>query len=151
MPLVLRQPTLGELQKLSELCLRSKAVWGYDQAFIEAFRTELTLLPEDLIATRIVVAEDDNSLAGVAQVRVIDAEVDLLKLFIEPSRLRNGIGRILFRWATEQARQMGTNKLFIVADSDAAPFYRRMGALDVGIAPSGSIPERMLPKLALER
>ena len=150
MPLVLRQPTLGELQKLSELCLRSKAVWGYDQAFIEAFRTELTLLPEDLIATRIVVAEDDNSLAGVAQVRVTDAEADLLKLFIEPSRLRNGIGRILFRWATEQARQMGANKLFIVADPDAAPFYRRMGALDVGIAPSGSIPERMLPKLALE-
>ena len=38
----------------------------------------------------------------------------------------------------------------IEADPDAAPFYRRMGAQDVGLAPSGSIPGRMLPKLVKE-
>jgi hypothetical protein len=31
----------------------------------------------------------------------------------------------------------------------AAPFYRRMGAYDVGQAPSGSVPGRMLPKLVM--
>ena len=37
----------------------------------------------------------------------------------------------------------------IEADPDAAPFYRRIGARDVGTAPSGSIPGRELPLLEL--
>jgi hypothetical protein len=34
----LRAPRLDELEALSDLCLRSKAVWGYDAAFLEACR-----------------------------------------------------------------------------------------------------------------
>jgi hypothetical protein len=37
-PLTIRKATPEELPNLSELCLRSKAVWGYDQAFMEACR-----------------------------------------------------------------------------------------------------------------
>jgi hypothetical protein len=55
--LVVRQARLEELPGLSELCLRSKAVWGYDQAFLEACRSELTLLPEELRTTLVAVAE----------------------------------------------------------------------------------------------
>ena len=143
-----RQPTLYELSKLSELCLRSKAVWGYDKDFIEACRAELTLRPEDLIETRMVVAEVANSTVGVAQVKVADTEADLLKLFVEPSNLHSGTGRLLFDWACVQAKEMGANRLLIDADPDAAPFYRHMGCHDVGVVPSGSIPGRMLPRLA---
>jgi hypothetical protein len=53
-------------------------------------------------------------------------------------------------WAAGVARNMGATRLFIEADPDAAPFYRRMGAVDVGLAPSGSIPGRILPKLAVD-
>jgi hypothetical protein len=45
---------------------------------------------------------------------------------------------------------MGADRLLIEADLEAAPFYRRMGAHDYGLAPSGSIPGRMLPKLVKE-
>jgi hypothetical protein len=40
--------------------------------------------------------------------------------------------------------------MIIEADPDAAPFYRRLGARDAGLAPSGSIAGRMLPKLVVE-
>jgi hypothetical protein len=33
------------------------------------------------------------------------------------------------------------------ADPYAAAFYRRCGAIDVGLVPSGSIPGRFLPRL----
>jgi GNAT superfamily N-acetyltransferase len=82
------------------------------------------------------------------QVKVVHTEADLLKLFVEPSKLRRGIGGLLFDWAIKQAMNTGATKLFIEADPDAAPFYRGMGAFDVGFAPSGSIPGRLLPKLA---
>jgi hypothetical protein len=42
---------------------------------------------------------------------------------------------------------MGADRMVIEADPDAAPFYRRIGAKDCGLVPSGSIPGRMLPKL----
>jgi len=147
--LTIRSPTIDELSGLSDLCFRSKAIWGYDEEFIEACRSELSFEPRDLDLTPIAVAEHDGKPIGVAQLRVVDGEADLLKLFVEPSALRTGTGKALLAWATDVAKKLGATRLTIEADPDAAPFYRKMGAYDVGQAPSGSIPGRMLPKLAM--
>src|SRR3984893_2772746 len=149
LPLIIRPPTIEELSELSDLCFRSKAVWGYDEEFMEACRGELSFEPRDLDLTPIAVAEHDGKLIGVAQVKVVNGEADLLKLFVEPSALRSGTGKALLVWATDVAKKLGATRLTIEADPDAAPFYRRMGAYDVGQAPSGSVPGRMLPKLAM--
>ena len=149
MPLTIRQPTVDELSGLSDLCFRSKAIWGYDEEFMEACRGELSLEPRDLELTSIAVAEHGGKPIGVAQLKVVDDEADLLKLFVEPSVLRNGTGKALLAWANDVAKKLGAKRLTIEADPDAAPFYRRMGAYDVGQAPSGSVPGRMLPKLAM--
>jgi GNAT superfamily N-acetyltransferase len=149
LPLTIRAPTSNELPGLSELCFRSKAVWGYDEKFMEACRGELSFEPHDLELTPIAVAELNGKPIGVAQVKVADGEADLLKLFVEPSALRSGTGKALLVWATDVAKKLGATQLTIDADPDAAPFYRRMGAYDVGQAPSGSVPGRMLPKLVM--
>ena len=149
MSLTIRAPTIDELSGLSDLCFRSKAVWGYDEEFMEACRGELSFDPRDLQLTPIAVAEHDGKPIGVAQVKVVDDEADLLKLFVEPSALRSGTGKALLAWATDVAKKLGATRLIIDADPDAAPFYRRMGAYDVGEAPSGSVPGRMLPRLAM--
>jgi GNAT superfamily N-acetyltransferase len=122
-------------------------VWGYDNDFMEACRRELTIEPSDLGSTSIAVAEKDGKIVGIAQIKVVGSEADLLKLFVEPTTLRGGVGRTLFVWATDQATSRGANRLVIEADPDAVAFYRRMGAEDCGFAPSGSIAGRMLPKL----
>ena len=149
MPLTIRPATIDELSGLSDLCFRSKAVWGYDDEFMEACRGELSFKPHDLKLTRIAVAERDGRPIAVAQLKVVDDEADLLKLFVEPNALRSGTGRALLAWATDVARNLGARRLTIEADPDAAPFYRKMGAYDVGQAPSGSVLGRMLPKLAM--
>ena len=41
MPLTIRAPTIDELSDLSDLCFRSKAVWGYDVEFMDECRAEL--------------------------------------------------------------------------------------------------------------
>lgn len=71
----------------------------------------------------------------------------LVKLFVEPTTLRRGVGKALFLWATNEATSRGVGRLVIEADPDAAPFYRQLGAKDCGVAPSASIPGRILPKL----
>ena len=114
---------------------------------MEACRSELSIDALQLRSTSIVVAEEQGTIVGVAQVKVTGKEADLLKLFVEPAALRGGVGRALFAWAAGEAASMGADSLVIEADPDAAPFYRRMGAADCGFAPSGSIEGRLLPKL----
>jgi len=150
MTLHIRSPDIEELPDLSELCLRSKAVWGYDAAFMAACRAELTLKPEDLASSRIAVAARGDGVVGVAQVKLVGRDADLQKLFVEPAALHGGAGKALFAWAINAARELGAVRMTIEADPDAVPFYRRLGARDIGFAPSGSIAGRMLPKLVLD-
>ena len=149
MQLVIRAPDNRELPALSELCMRSKAVWGYDADFMAACLKELTFVPGDLVSSRIAVAARGESVLGVAQVRMVGCDADLQKLFVEPSALRGGVGKALFDWAIDAAHKMGASRMIIEADPGAAPFYRRLGARDAGLVPSGSIAGRLLPKLVL--
>lgn len=145
--LIIRSARSDELPGLSDLCFRSKAVWGYDQRFMEACRQELSLGPQDLEQTHVAVAEQDGRILGVVQIRISAGEAELLKLFIEPRALRKGIGRVLFASAADVSSGAGASRIVIESDPEAAPFYRKMGARDAGQAPSGSIPGRMLPRL----
>ena len=144
-----RSPRLEELAELTELCLRSKAVWGYDEDFIEACRPELTLTDADVGSPLAQVAEDSGHPVGVAQISLAGNVAYLEKLFVAPGRIRARIGEALFRWAATTARSHGAGTLIIESDPDALDFYRRMGAIDDGTAPSGAIPGRVLPRLTL--
>ena len=146
----LRRPESHELPLLSALCLRSKAVWGYDEAFLEACRAELTIGAEELESTALCVAEHDGAIVGVAQITVDGAIADLQKMFVEPGAIGLGVGRTLFAWAVSRAQDLGAQRLTIDADPGAVGFYKRMGAIELGSAPSGSIPGRMLPRLQLD-
>jgi GNAT superfamily N-acetyltransferase len=146
--LTIRTPRPGEAAMPTELCLRSRAVWGYDREFMQACRDELTLTPNLMQSSRLQVAEVEGCIVGVAQVTLNDCGAELDKLFVEPPWLRSGAGRRFFGWAKKIASEAGAVTLVIEADPDAAGFYRRMGAIDDGVAP-GSIAGRLIPKLKL--
>jgi N-acetylglutamate synthase-like GNAT family acetyltransferase len=143
----IRRARPDEAAFLTELCLRSKAVWGYDEKFIAACRPEVAMTPETVATSCVVVAEIDGGVVGVAQLTVRSSVAELDKLFIEPSNLRSGVGRTLLSWAKAEASRSGAVVLMVDADPYAAAFYRRSGAIDVGLVPSGSIPGRFLPRL----
>jgi GNAT superfamily N-acetyltransferase len=146
----LRPPEPYELPLLSALCLRSKAVWGYDQAFLDACRAELTIRAEELESTALCAAEHDGALVGVAQITVEGEVADLQKMFVEPGAIGLGVGKALFAWAVSTAKNLGAQRMTIDADPGAVGFYKRMGAVEHGAAPLGSIPGRMLPRLQVE-
>jgi GNAT superfamily N-acetyltransferase len=150
--LMLRNPEPHEAAALTDLCLRSKAVWGYDERFMEACRRELTFAPADIRSPGIQVAVVNGRLIGVGVVEVTPGGeiADLAKLFVEPTKLRAGAGRQIFKWAKAAARANGANALVIDADPHAANFYRKMGAVDDGVVPSTTIPGRSLPRLVIQ-
>ena len=146
----IREATKSELPELSDLCLRSKAVWGYDQSFLDACRAELTLDESELLDSVMGVGTADDTIIGLVQIRLGRNHADLEKIFVEPRHLGHGYGRVMFEWALHEARASGAQRLVVHADPSAALFYRAMGMVDAGHAPSGSIPGRMLPRLILE-
>jgi GNAT superfamily N-acetyltransferase len=132
---------------LSDLALRSKGHWGYDQAFLDACREELTLAPADVRAKRAVVAERDGRVVGFYTLAGDPPVASLDHLFVEPTAIGTGVGRALWHHAVAAAQSLGFTRIQIEADPDAEAFYLAMGARRRGTVPSGSIPGRELPLL----
>jgi GNAT superfamily N-acetyltransferase len=146
---ILRDGTLADLVLVSDLALRSKAHWGYDPAFLEACRAELTFTPERLVRERVRVVASESSIFGVASLSFDEPDAELTALFVAPSEMGRGIGQRLFADALLAARQRGARRLIIEADPNAVAWYEARGAARIGEVPSGSIPGRMLPQLGL--
>ncbi|MFI9271623.1 GNAT family N-acetyltransferase [Kitasatospora sp. NPDC052896] len=143
--MLVRSARPEEAGPLTELVLRSKAHWGYDEAFMAACRLELTLGPEDLVIGRAVVAERDGELLGMATLEGDAPHGSLGMLFVDPAAMGQGVGSLLYRHVVSAARELGFRSLSIDSDPNAAPFYARLGAVRIGETPSGSVPGRVLP------
>lgn len=148
MAVSLRKPWPNEKDALTALCLRSKAYWGYDADFMRMCTQELQITDQSLNG-KIIVAELNGSVAGLAEVNIKGDEGEIDKLFVDTSCMGNGVGRHLLDWCLAIARAADVKGLRIEADPGAVPFYQRMGAVQTGEAPSGSLPGRMLPVMHL--
>lgn len=143
---VFRAPRPGEDAALTELCLRSKAVHGYDAEFMRKCRAELTV--DTSPADRwFLVADDGDRPVGFVEMSFHGGVAELDKLFIEPRLIGGGVGKALFARAVDAARARQTHVISIDADPGAAAFYEAQGATIVGEVASGSIPGRVLPRL----
>ena len=157
-----------EAAELSALALRSKAHWGYEQAFLDACREELTIPAEQVTARRTSVAVSSAGVEDVASDAVVAGPAggpgrilgfgtiegeppagELGMLFIDPAVIGRGVGGALFRHLSATATELGFRRLTIAADPNAEPFYLARGAVRIGAVPSGSVQGRVLPLLAL--
>ncbi|RKT02686.1 putative N-acetyltransferase YhbS [Streptomyces sp. 3211.6] len=141
----------GEAAALTALIRRSKAHWGYGARFLAACAQELRVGEEELTVRRIVVAESTRGeLLGVASLEDVDAGAGgeagdgprtarLGLLFVEPSVIGRGVGRLLYLDAVRRAAALGSRRLLIDADPHAAGFYRAMGAVPAAGSPPGLV------------
>jgi GNAT superfamily N-acetyltransferase len=144
--IAVRPARRGEAASLTALCLRSKAHWGYDAAFMRLCVPALTVREEDIAAGRVLVAaEGEGTPLALVSVLGEGETVDLQEMFVDPPAIGRGLGRTMFDAAAALARELGARRLTILADINAAPFYERMGARFLRNAPSDAIPGRTLP------
>ena len=139
----LREARSDEAAALSELCFRSKQSNGYDDAFMEACREELTVGEERLQRGDFWVAVE-GTICGCA---CLDIDPDgtsgeVHAFFIDPDWQRKGVGRLLWQKLVDRATSEGLVSLYLDADPFAVPFYKALGFKTAGEASSGSIPGR---------
>lgn len=142
----IRAAQVGEATKLTALCVRSKAHWGYDAEFMRRSAASLRVSSADIALGRVLVAVDGKDRAlGVASVIPDGDCADLDLFFVDPPFMGLGVGRALFEAVVQAGRVSATRTLTILADPHAAVFYERMGARFLRNAPSDAIPGRSLP------
>jgi N-acetylglutamate synthase-like GNAT family acetyltransferase len=143
----IRRALPSEAANISALALRSKALWGYDAAFMEACRAPLTVDPEAIAICPFYVLDEGGTITGFYGLSGQPPRGEIEFLFIEPGSVRSGRGQRLARHFLALARRLGFKEMDVSADPFAENFYVTMGAVRIGEVASDAIPNRLIPRL----
>jgi GNAT superfamily N-acetyltransferase len=139
-----------EAAEISALAMRAKAHWGYDRAFLDACRDELTWTADRIRREDVLVCSDGSTVLGMTA-RAGDApDGVLLAVFVDPAHHGRGVGRALAEAVLLRASVAGYRTLTIGADPNAEGFYRAVGADRIGSVESDTRAGRMLPLLRFD-
>jgi GNAT superfamily N-acetyltransferase len=147
----IRRATSADIETLDAIALESKAHWGYTEAHLEAWRTDLLTPPQSVGHCPTFVAEVEGQAAGFAQLNPNADPWELVAMWVKPRFMRQGIGSALLAAAVRAASAVGQTSIAIDADPNAAPFYRACGARHLGnvAAPIHGQASRVRPQFRL--
>lgn len=148
----IRRAYSSEAKVLSDLAFRSKAHWDYTSEFMDACKDELSYTPEQIDDNKYIytVTVKDEGVVGFYKLENIQQERILLEaLFVDPSFIGLGIGKVLFEHAKQSAIEHRGLFLDVQSDPNAEEFYTNMGMTIIGKQESGSIQGRYLPTLTM--
>lgn len=144
---VIRRMEPDEAPHLRDLFYRSKAYWGYDEAFMQALRAEMGIQPEEIISGWVYgLVDHTGRTLGYYHLLLREDHLHLEDLFIEPDCIGKGYGRRLFDHAVETARALGYSSFTFESDPNAEGFYLQLGAIRTGEHES-IIPGRFIPHM----
>lgn len=92
---VIRDAHADDVSALSAIARRAKASWGYPEAWLEAWRDELSFTAAYLADHQVWVAETGGRAAGVIALERPVAGWTIDRLWVDPGAQGLGIGRAL--------------------------------------------------------
>ena len=148
---MIRQAKVEEAGLLTKIALEAKRYWGYPEHWIKHWEADLTITAEFIRDNHVYVAEGDGEVRGFYALCVDGDEAELEHMWVTPDSIGTGIGKELFLDAMERAAALEVRGVEISADPNAAGFYERMGAKQIGEvdSPIDGQP-RKLPRLKIE-
>lgn len=147
----LRPAEIDDVEALTDISIRSKQSNGYDDAFMDACRDELTVKVAHLCQGEYWVASDGDQIIGCASLTPDKGQRTgvVHSFFIDPDHQGRGVGRMLWGKLLERAHAYQMTDVRLDADPNAVPFYQAMGFELAGDAPSAAIKGRRLPHMTL--
>lgn len=151
MPVMIRRATSEEAATLTQIALDAKRHWGYPEHWIKHWEEDLTITSDFIRDNQVYVAENEGEIRGFYALCVSGKKAELEHMWVTPGSIGTGIGKELFLDAMDRAATLEVREIGISADPNAAGFYERMGASQVGETESsidGQV--RKLPRLKIE-
>jgi GNAT superfamily N-acetyltransferase len=123
----IREATLRDLDALRDVYRRSSLSNEGDRAPLLAHPEALELPESGIAEGRTRVAVEDGRIVGFATIEVTGAVAELEDLFVDPDRMRRGIGRLLIADVRRLAAARGVARIEVDANPHARAFYERAG------------------------
>ena len=143
----IRHARASERAALEALQRRSSMHHPMYRAQLAAHPEAIELPVEQIAAGLVRVAELHGAIVGFAALLERSGNAcELDGLFVEPARMRTGVGRSLVADAERVARERGATRIDVVANPQALAFYEAVGFVTVGQAQTrfGSAPRMSL-------
>jgi steroid delta-isomerase-like uncharacterized protein len=144
---LVRTAAAGDLAALRAVFRRASLDNAGDREVLLAHPEVLVWSGEAIAGGRVRVAVEDGALVGFATTVPVAGGLELEDLFVEPDRMRRGLGRRLVEDVLEIARADGVEHVWVTANPHAMAFYTA-----VGFVPDGTAPTRFgpAPRLRLD-
>ncbi|HEX5964382.1 MAG TPA: GNAT family N-acetyltransferase [Pyrinomonadaceae bacterium] len=140
-----------EADTLTQIALEAKRYWGYPEHWIKHWESDLTISSDFIRDNHVYVAQQDGEIRGFYALVLSGKKAELEHMWVTPGSIGTGIGKELFLDAMDRAATLEVREIEISADPNAAGFYERMGASQIGETESnidGQV--RKLPRLRIE-
>ena len=148
---MIRPASPDDADVLTTIALEAKRHWGYPEHWIKHWESELTITADFIRENHVYVAEENGEIQGFYALCVADDKADLEHMWVTPARIGTGVGKELFLDAMERAAQLKVSAVEISSDPNAAGFYKRMGATQIGEVDAPMDGQaRKLPRLKIE-
>lgn len=121
-----------DAEVLTRIAFAAKLYWGYPERWISHWSESLTITPEFVRDNGVYTACLDGEPFGFYALTGSGRKLELEHLWVSPSSIGSGIGRLLFEHAMDRAAAWGAKSVEIEADPNAEGFYLRMGARRIG-------------------
>lgn len=148
---IIRRGLPEEADALTQIALDAKRHWGYPEHWIKHWESDLTISSDFIRDNHVYVAEHDGEIRGFYALAVSGRKAELEHMWVTPASIGSGIGKELFLDAMDRAATLEVREIEISADPNAAGFYERMGASQIGetdASMDGQV--RKLPRLKIE-
>lgn len=127
---VIRRATAADLPAINALIQASSTYHGEYRPMLATYAVSAAQVERD----QMYVAEDDSELIGLYSLALGEApELDLM--FVADHLHGSGLGRALIAHLKETARQLGVPEIKIVSHPPSVGFYKRVGAVEIGVKP----------------
>jgi GNAT superfamily N-acetyltransferase len=143
----IRQANTCESGILMDIAARSEAYWGYDENFMDNYRTIYRVTEEFIIKNTTFVIEENDSIIGFYSIIKDERETTLEYFYIEPEKIGKGYGKVLWKHVTEYCKCHDIIEISLVTSPQAKDFYIKMGARLIGEVDSLVVKNRKIPKL----
>ncbi|SDH64122.1 GNAT family N-acetyltransferase [Desulfosporosinus hippei] len=145
--IAIRPAEESESDVLTMISFAAKRYWNYPEAYLDIWKTELTITADYIKDNYVYVAEDNGQIIGYISVLEVQEDFMVSKvllrkgfwlehIFILPEFIGLGIGTQLIGAAKSICVKGNIDGLSMLSDPYAKGFYEKMGAKYMGEVPS---------------
>ena len=126
----IRRATVADLPAINALIQASSTYHGEYRPMLASY----SVSPAQVERDQMYVAEDGGELVGLYSL-TLGGEPELDLMFIADRLHGSGLGRALIAHLKETAQRLDVREIKIVSHPPSVGFYKRVGAMEVGVKP----------------